>query len=182
MFDEKPKEEQTSLFTLEMDYEQMMEIPEDYSQIRLSELDNKEVFTGKPQISGLLTNEYENGEFDDDGNPLFDTVHKLRLVLTNDDDAEYLDININLKKPDYNVPVIRKGSVLFDFVQSILEIENKGCTKGKNVFRNVNLKQFTDFINGTVNVMAVKNIERKSRNFEYNSFYVVKINNLELNI
>ena len=180
MFEDQPKE-QTSLFDLEMDYEQMMEIPEDYNQLKLANLDNKEVFIGKPQISGIITNEYENGEFDDDGNPLFDTVHKLRLVLTNEENEEYLDININLKKPDYNVPVIRKGSVLFDFIQSILEIENKGATKGKNVFRNVNLKQFTDFINENVETMAVKNIERTGR-FNFNSFYVVKINNQELNI
>lgn len=175
---EEPKE---SMFTLDMDYEQVMEIPDDYLQVRLSEMENKEVFTGKPQISGILTNEYDNGAFDENGNPKMDIVHKLRLVLVNDKEEQYLDININLKKPDYNVDAIRKGSVLFDFIQSILEIENKGSTSGKNIFRNVNLKQFTDFINNSVKVMAVKNIERHGR-YNFNSFYVVKINNLELNI
>ena len=178
MFEEET--EQKSLFDLEMDYEEVLEIPEDYLQVRLSEMEDKEVFSGKPQISGIITSEYESDDqFDDDGNPKVRVVHKLRMVLVNDDDEQYLDININLKKPDYKVPAIRKGSVLFDMVQSILEIENKGSTKGKNVFRNVNLKQFTDFINNNVKEMSVKNLERNG-NFRFNSFYVVKINNMEL--
>lgn len=179
MFDEKPTE-QKSLFDLEMDYEEVLEIPDDYLQVRLAELEDKEVFIGKPQISGILTNEYESdNEFDDDGNPKTRIVHKLRMVVVNDDEEQYLDVNINLKKADYHVDAIRKGSVLFDFVQSILEIENKGSTKGKNIFRNVNLKQFTDFINNNVQTIAIKNLERTGR-FNFNSFYVVKINNMEL--
>lgn len=174
-------QEQTSLFDLEMDYEQVMEIPDDFLQVRLSEMEDKEVFIGKPQISGILTNEYETDEFNEDGTVKMRTVHKLHLVLVNNDEEQYLDININLKAPNYKVETIRKGSVLFDFIQSILEIENKGSTKGKNIFRNVNLKQFTDFINNNVKVMAVRNIERTGR-FNFNSFQIVKINNLELNI
>ena len=64
MFEEtEPKQ---SMFTLEMDYEEVLEIPEGYLQVRLSDLDNKEVFTGKPQISGIITSEYDDG-FDDNG-------------------------------------------------------------------------------------------------------------------
>ena len=166
------------MFTLDMDYEEIIEIPDDYLQVRLSEMENKEVFTGKPQISGIMTSEYDDG-FDNNGKPQTRKVHKLRLVLVNEEDEQYLDININLKAPSYEVETIRKGSVLFDFVQSILEIENKGSTTGKNIFRNVNLKQFTDFINNNVNVMAVRNIERTG-NFNFNSFYVIRLNNMEL--
>ena len=54
MFDEKPTE-QKSLFDLEMDYEEVLEIPDDYLQVRLSEMEDKEVFAGKPQISGIIT-------------------------------------------------------------------------------------------------------------------------------
>ena len=179
MFDEKPTE-QKSLFDLEMDYEEVLEIPDDYLQVRLSEMEDKEVFAGKPQISGIITSEFDlDNEFDEEGNPKTRTVHKLRMVVVNDDEEQYLDININLKKADYHVDAIRKSSVLFDFVQSILEIENKNSTKGKNIFRNVNLKQFTDFINNNVQTIAIKNLERKG-NFNFNSFYVVKINNMEL--
>lgn len=172
--------EQKSIFDVEMDYEEIIEIPEDYLQVRLSEMENKETFTGKPQISGIMTSEYDDG-FDENGNEKTRTVHKLRLVLTNKEEEQYLDININLKQKSYEVETIRKGSVLFDFVQSILEIENKGCTVGKNVFRNVNLKQFTDFINNNVEVMAVQNIERHG-NFNFNSFYVIRLNDMELAI
>lgn len=174
-------EEQTSLFDLEMDYEEILEIPEDYLQVKLSEMENKEVFTGKPQMSGINTREFETGEFKDNGEPIMRTVHQARLIIVNQDEEQYLDININLKSSNYEIETIRKGSVLFDFIQSILEIENKGSTSGKNIFRNVNLKQFIDFINKNVKVIAVKNLERKGR-FNFNSFQVVKINNMELNI
>ena len=174
-------DEQTSMFTLDMDYEEMIEIPDGYAGFRLKDLPNKEVFTGKPQVSGILTSTFKDeNEFDDQGNPKEKTVHKIRLVLVNDDDEQYLDININLKKPDYKVDRIVKGSVLFDLVQSILELENEGSTKGKNVFRNVNLKQFTDFIGG-LKIMAVKNIERNGT-FSFNSFYVVRVNNKQVKI
>lgn len=174
-------DEQTSMFTLDMDYEEMIEIPDGYAGYRLKDLSNKEVFTGKPQVSGILTSTFtDENEFDDHGNPKEKIVHKIRLVLVNDEEEQYLDININLKKPDYKVDRIVKRSVLFDLVQSILELENEGSTKGKNVFRNVNLKQFTDFI-GNLEVMAVQNIERRGT-FSFNSFYVVRANNKQVKI
>lgn len=174
-------DEPTSMFTLDMDYEEMIEIPDGYAGYRLKDLSNKEVFTGKPQVSGILTSTFtDENEFDDLGNPKEKTVHKIRLVLVNDEEEQYLDININLKKPDYKVDRIVKGSVLFDLVQSILELENEGSTKGKNVFRNVNLKQFTDFI-GNLKVMAIQNIERNGT-FSFNSFYVVRVNNKQVKI
>lgn len=172
-------ETKQSMFDVEMDYEEVIDVPDDYLQVRLSELEDKEIFEGKPQISGINKREFETGQFDNDGNSIMRTVYQLRLVLVNEDEEQYLDININLKQSDYQLPVIRKGSVLFDMVQSILEIENKGCTKGKNVFRNVNLKQFTDFINNNVKVMAVRNLERHGK-YNFNSFQVVKINNMQL--
>jgi len=172
---------QTSIFDVEMDYEEVIEIPDDFLQVRLNELEDKEVFTGKPQMAGINTREFETDQFDNDGNIIMRTVHQARLVLVNNEEEQYLDININLKQNDWQIPVIRKGSVLFDFVQSILEIENKGSTSKKNVFRNVNLKQFVDFINDNVETMTVKNIERHGK-FSFNSFQVIKLNNMELNI
>lgn len=177
MFEEQ--ESKQSMFNVEMDFEEIIEVPDDFLQVRLSDLGDKEMFTGKPQVSGITTREFETDQFDDDGNPVMRKVHQIRMVLVNNEEEQYLDININLKAPTYDLKVIRKGSVLFDFIQSILEIENKGSTTGKNVFRNVNLKQFTDFINNSVRVMTVKNIERHGR-YNFNSFYVVKINNMEL--
>lgn len=172
------EEEQTSLFDLEMDYEEVLEIPDDYLQVRLSELDNHQYFIGKPQISGIIKAEYDDG-FDENGNEKTKVVHKLRLIIVNDEEMEYLDINLNLKSNSYQVETVRKGSVLFDFIQSILEIENTGCTKGKNIFRNINLKQFTDFINNNVEKIKIENIERNG-NFKFNSFRIVQINNMKL--
>lgn len=170
-------DEQTSMFTLDMDYEEMIEIPDGYTQVKLSQMDDDERFKGKPQMSGIMTAEYDDG-FDDDGNIKTKTVHKIRLVIVNDEDEEYCDINLNLKKADFQVDKIVKGSVLFDFVQSILELENEGCTEGKNVFRGVNLKQFVDFVNG-LKVMGIRVVTRNG-NFSYNSFYVTRVNNKQI--
>ena len=52
MFEEET--EQKSLFDLEMDYEEVLEIPEDYLQVRLSEMEDKEAVT-------KLTEEYYAG-------------------------------------------------------------------------------------------------------------------------
>lgn len=176
---------QKSMFTVEMDYEEIIEIPEDYNIISLGDLDHGETFTGKPQMTGIQTVEFEELDagglplLDDDGNPITKTVHKMRLVITNSDDEESLSINVNLKSKDIVVKQIRKGSVLFDFVQSILELENPGCTEGKNLFRNVNLQQFIDFIN-QLSVLGIKNIERNGK-FKFNSFYVIQVNSKTLN-
>lgn len=174
-FEELEKE---SLFTLDMDFEEMLEIPEGAERLPLNNLDEGELFKGKPQMSGIITSTFEDEyQFDDNGKPLTKTVHKLRLIIVNEDPLEYVDINLNLKKPDYNVDTIRKGSVLFDFIQSILEIENPGCTQGKNVFRNVNLKQFVDFTNN-LKIMGIKVITRSFGSRPFNSFYVNQVNGM----
>ena len=167
-------DENTSMFDVEMDYEEIIEIPDDYLKVKLGDMSNGEVFVGAPQISGVITSEFDDG-FDANGNILTKTVHKIRLVITNEDREQYLDININLKSPDLNVKAVRKGSVLFDFIQSILELENPGRTEGKNVFKNINLQQFIDFIKG-LKIIGVKNVERKG-SYNFNSFYVVQVNN-----
>ncbi|WP_458454394.1 hypothetical protein [Methanobrevibacter sp.] len=166
---------QESIFDFELKHEDVLEVPEDYNQIRLADLEDKETFTGKPQVSGLMTSEFEDG-FEDDGKPKMRTVHKIRMIITNDDNEEYLDININLKQASLKVPAIRKGSVLFDFVQSILELENKGITQGKNLIENINLQQFIDFLNKNCDKITVKNIERHGK-FNFNSFYITSIDN-----
>lgn len=163
-----------SIFNVEMDFEQIIEVPDDCVQIRLSELGDGDTFTGKPQMSNVITATYDDG-FDNDGNVKTKEVHKIRLVITNEKQGEYLDININLKSPDLEISSIRKGSVLFDFIQSILELENMGCTAGKNIFRNVNLKQFIDFINN-LEILGIKAVARKGT-FNFNSFYVIRCNN-----
>ena len=169
-----------SMFNLEMDYEKQLEIPENYGQLRLSDLDDGEIYSGKPLISDIQTVEFEELDdagvvkLDDDGNIITRTIHKIRLVILDEIEETYLDININLKSKEPVVKQIRKGSVLFDFIQSILELENKGCTEGKNIFRNVNLQQFIDFV-GDLKTIGIKNVERYGR-FNFNSFYVVQVN------
>ena len=169
-----------SMFDTEFDYEEIIEIPDDFLQVRLGEMENKEIFTGKPQITGSIqTREFEiEDEFDVDGNPKTRKVHQLRMVVTNKEEEQYLDININLKSDDLKVTNIRKGSVLFDLISSIHELENRGSMKGKNIIKTANLKQYIDFING-LEIIGIQNVERKGT-YHFNSFYVVQVNNKKL--
>lgn len=172
-------EENESMFDTTFDYEEVLEIPEDYLQVKLSEMDNKEIFIGKPQMTSKINvKEFDTDDFNEDGSVKTRTVYQSRLILVNDEEEQYLDININLKSEDLKVKNIRKGSVLFDFISSIHELENAGSTKGKNIIATANLKQYIDFING-LKVMAVQNIERKGK-YNFNSFYVVQVNNKKL--
>ena len=167
-----------SIFTLEMGYEDILETPDDYMGFVLKDLSNSEIFIGKPQMTGLKSDTFESSnKFDEKGNPVIEKVNKVQLRIVNDEKAEYLDININLKKPTLKIDKVKKGSVLFDFIQSTLELETEGCTLGKNIFTNVNLQEFIDFIK-SLQVLGVKNIERRGK-FNFNSFYVVKANDKE---
>lgn len=176
--------ETESMFDTEFGHEDVLEINDEYLQVRLGEMENGEIFTGKPQLTGINTIEFEDE--DADGNPIYNEdgeaqmkkIHRLRLIINNDDEEQYLDININLKSDSLVVKNIRKGSVLFDFISSIHELENAGSTKGQNIIKSANLQQYIDFIN-SLKVIAVKNVERKGT-YHFNSFYVVQVNNKKL--
>ena len=137
-------EDKQSIFTsTELDYEEIVDIPDGYEKALLS-------------------------DFDDDGDEK--TVHRFKLFIFQDDDETYVEINVNLKNGGDIHKNIRKGSVLFDFLTSILELENAGCVGKSNIIRNVNLAEYREFVN-RLSQMSIK-VKERAGTYAYYSFLV----------
>ena len=109
-----------SIFTsTQLDYEEIVEIPEGYEKAELKDFEDGTLITGRPQMSSVTSY-----TFDYDGEEK--TVNRFKLFIFKDDEQLYVEINVNLKNDGDLHKNIRKGSVLFDFLTSILELENAG--------------------------------------------------------
>ena len=106
--------------------------------------------------------------FDDDGEEK--TVNRFKLFIFKDDEKIYIEINVNLKNDGDLHKNIRKGSVLFDFITSILELENAGSVGRSNILRNVNLAEYREFVN-SLGEMTIQ-VKEKSGSYIYYSFIV----------
>lgn len=122
-----------SIFTsTQLDYEEIVEIPERYEKAELKDFEDGTLITGRPQMSSVTSY-----TFDYDGEEK--TVNRFKLFIFKDDEQLYVEINVNLKNDGDLHKNIRKGSVFFDFLTSILELENAGSVGKSNVVRNVDL-------------------------------------------
>lgn len=122
-----------SIFTsTQLDYEEIVEIPEGYEKAELKDFEDGTLITGRPQMSSVTSY-----TFDYDGEEK--TVNRFKLFIFKDDEQLYVEINVNLKNDEDLHKNIRKGSVFFDFLTSILELENAGSVGKSNVVRNVDL-------------------------------------------
>ena len=110
---------QTIFTGTELDYEEIVEIPEGYEKAELRDFEDGTLLRGRPEMSSVTSY-----TFDDDGEEK--TVNRFKLYIFQDDDQLYIEINVNLKNDGDLHKNIRKGSVLFDFITSILELENAG--------------------------------------------------------
>ena len=153
-----------SIFTsTQLDYEEIVEIPEGYEKAELKDFEDGTLITGRPQMSSVTSY-----TFDYDGEEK--TVNRFKLFIFKDDEQLYVEINVNLKNDGDLHKNIRKGSVLFDFLTSILELENAGSVGKSNVIRNVNLKEYRDFVNN-LGEMTIQ-VKEKSGSYVYYSFIV----------
>lgn len=160
--------------SLECSYEENIfeNLPANAERMVLSELSPDDEFMGKPLLSEIQT-----VTFDDDGEEV--TKYRCQLIILDDDEEEpeYLIINLNLKANDDIQTNIRKGSVLYDFIASIRELEQPGIMSHYNKINRVNLKEFRDFIND-VGVASVKVLGRTLGNGAmYNSFKFTELKN-----
>ena len=158
-FDDK----QTIFTSTELDYEEIVDIPDGYEKALLSDFEDGEIITGRPEMSSVTS-----FTFDDDGDEK--TVHRFKLYIFQDDDATYVEINVNLKNGGDIHKNIRKGSVLFDFLTSILELENKGSVGKSNIIRNVNLAEYREFV-GRLTEMSIE-VKERAGTYAYYSFLV----------
>jgi len=154
---------QTIFTGTELDFEEIVEIPEGYEKAELRDFEDGTLITGRPEMSSVTSY-----TFDDDGEEK--TVNRFKLFIFKDDEKIYVEINVNLKNDGDLHKNIRKGSVLFDFITSILELENAGSVGRSNILRNVNLAEYREFVN-RLGEMTIQ-VKEKSGTYIYYSFLV----------
>ena len=154
---------QTIFTGTELDFEEIVEIPEGYEKAELRDFEDGTLITGRPEMSSVTSY-----TFDDDGEDK--TVNRFKLFIFKDDEKIYVEINVNLKNDGDLHKNIRKGSVLFDFITSILELENAGSVGRSNILRAVNLAEYREFVNN-LSEMTIQ-VKEKSGTYIYYSFLV----------
>ena len=158
---------QTIFTGTELDFEEIVEIPEGYEKAELKDFEDGTLITGRPEMASVTSY-----TFDDDGEEK--TVNRFKLFIFKDDEKLYVEINVNLKNDGDIHKNIRKGSVLFDFITSILELENPGSVGKSNILKNVNLAEYSEFVN-RLGEMTIQ-VKEKSGSYVYYSFIVRDVN------
>ena len=158
---------QTIFTGTELDFEEIVEIPDGYEKAELKDFQDGTLITGRPEMSSVTSY-----TFDDDGEEK--TVNRFKLFIFKDDEKLYVEINVNLKNDGDIHKNIRKGSVLFDFITSILELENPGSVGKSNILRNVNLAEYREFVN-RLGEMTIQ-VKEKTGSYVYYSFIVRDVN------
>ena len=158
---------QTIFTGTELDFEEIVEIPDGYEKAELKDFQDGTLITGRPEMSSVTSY-----TFDDDGEEK--TVNRFKLFIFKDDEKIYVEINVNLKNDGDIHKNIRKGSVLFDFITFILELENPGSVGKSNILRNVNLAEYREFVN-RLGEMTIQ-VKEKTGSYVYYSFIVRDVN------
>lgn len=156
-------DKQTIFTSTQLDYEQIVDIPDGYEKAELKDFEDGTLITGRPEMSSVTS-----FTFDDDGDEK--TVNRFKLFIFKDEEKLYVEINVNLKNSGDIHKNIRKGSVLFDFITSILELENAGSVGKSNIIRNVNLAEYREFVN-RLTEMTIQ-VKEKSGSYVFYSFIV----------
>ena len=154
---------QTIFTGTELDYEEIVDIPEGYEKAELKDFEDGTLITGRPEMASV-----SSFTFDDDGEEK--TVNRFKLYIFQDADQLYVEINVNLKNDGDIHKNVRKGSVLFDFLTSILELENAGSVGKSNILRNVDLSEYREFVN-RLSGMTIQ-VKERSGTYTFYSFIV----------
>ena len=154
---------QTIFTGTELDYEEIVDIPEGYEKAELKDFEDGTLITGRPEMASV-----SSFTFDDDGEEK--TVNRFKLYIFQDADQLYVEINVNLKNDGDIHKNVRKGSVLFDFLTSILELENTGSVGKSNILRNVDLSEYREFVN-RLSEMTIQ-VKERSGTYTFYSFIV----------
>jgi len=157
------EDKQTIFTSTELDFEEIVDIPDGYERTELKDYDDGDIITGRPEMSSVTS-----FTFDDAGEEK--TVNRFKLFIFQDDDKTYVEINVNLKNDGDIHKNIRKGSVLFDFLTSILELENAGSVGKSNIIRNVNLAEYREFV-GRLSEMSIE-VKERAGTYAFYSFLV----------
>lgn len=143
------------------------DIPEDYTQYKLSSFDNLETYKGKPTFTAP---EEINFVDEDTGEEV--TKYRCKFYVVNSARESAMEANINLKTKEDLQKNIRVGSVLYDFIGSLIEFENPNFMEKNNIITQVDLSEIREFVN-QLNSIEIE-IHEHNGNFSYNTFKVTK--------
>ena len=160
------KDETEKLPQIEADYVEEDMTGEWYSYTRasLNDFTDGDEYEGKPLLLPV-----EKVQFDDD-----QIRYRARLLLIDDEEEEYLQINLNVKQ-DSNIQTnVHNLSSLYALIGGIQNLNNPGWTKKYNRIKKVDLTEWEEYINSKES-MTVEIIAKSGSNFTYNSFRVTNL-------
>ena len=168
---EKVEEEdaqQSSLPTVEADFVEETEAQDwyDYLRINLNELEDGDEYWGRPCLTGI-----ESVRFDEEEQP----KHRCRLLIIDDEEKEYLQININLKTADPVQTNVHNASSLYALVAGLQNLQDPQWSTKFNRIRKVNLNEWQTYVNN-LEEMNVKVVTKSGSSFNYNSFRILETN------
>ena len=160
------KDETEKLPQIEADYVEEDMTGEWYSYTRasLNDFSDGDEYEGKPLLLPV-----EKVQFDDD-----QVRYRARLLLIDDEEEEYLQINLNVKQ-DSNIQTnVHNLSSLYSLIGGIQNLNNPGWTKKYNRIKKVDLSEWETYINSKES-MTVEIEAKEGSNFTYNSFRVTNL-------
>jgi len=160
------KDETEKLPQIEADYveEDMTGEWYAYTRASLNDFSDGDEYEGKPLLLPV-----EKVQFDDD-----QVRYRARLLLIDDEEEEYLQINLNVKQ-DSNIQTnVHNLSSLYSLIGGIQNLNNPGWTKKYNRIKKVDLSEWETYINSKES-MTVEIQAKQGSNFSYNSFRITDL-------
>lgn len=162
------EEKQSSLPSVEADFVEETEAQDwyDYMRINLNELEDGDEYWGRPYLTDI-----ETVQFDEEEQP----KHRCRLLIIDDDEKEYLQININLKTADPIQTNVHNASGLYALVAGLQNLQDPKWSTRFNRIRKVNVEEWQTYVNN-LEAMNVKVVTKTGSSFSYNSFKILETN------
>ena len=160
------KDETEKLPQIEADYveEDMTGEWYAYTRASLNDFSDGDEYEGKQLLLPV-----EKVQFDDD-----QVRYRARLLLIDDEEEEYLQINLNVKQ-DSNIQTnVHNLSSLYSLIGGIQNLNNPGWTKKYNRIKKVDLSEWEEYINSKES-MTVEIQAKQGSNFSYNSFRITDL-------
>ena len=138
-----------------------------YQRRTLQDIGAEEYYQGKPKLS-----EVQEVTFDNDG--VEETRHRCQLWLIDEEEEEFLQININLKAPGDIQKSLHYKSSAYKLIGGIMEQLQPGWTQDHNMITQTNLAEFRRYIDG-LESMTVFIRELEGNGFTYLSFQITEV-------
>ena len=158
------EEKQSSLPSVEADFIEETEPQDwyDYVRINLNELEDGDEYWGRPCLTDI-----ETVQFDEEEQP----KHRCRLLIIDDDEQEYLQININLKTADPVQSNVHNASGLYALIAGLQNLQDPKWSSRYNRIRKVNIEDWQNYVNN-LEEMSIKVVTKSGSSFTYNSFRI----------